>query len=185
VHRTAKVAGQAFIRSWTWSSARHVSLPGRYGDVMVATYDRHGISFVYPENWAFSEESQDADSHCVMLQSPGSGFWMLQLLQTAKSPEILAAEALHSVEQEYDDIEVVRVEEEIEGVRSVGYDLLFYCLDFIVSSRVRSFSVDRHSFVLLWQAEDQEFEKTSPVFAAITASLLSPAKRMAALNNNK
>jgi len=146
---------------------------------MVAIYDRHGISFVYPDNWEFSEEFQGADNHCVTLQSPGSGFWMLQALQTTESPEMLAAEALRSVQQEYDDIEVVRVEEEIEGVRSVGYDLLFYCLDFIVSSKVRSFSLDNRAFVLLWQAEDKEFERTGPVFAAITTSLLRPAKRRA------
>jgi hypothetical protein len=147
---------------------------------MVATYDRHGISFVYPDNWEFSEEFHDADTHCVTLQSPGSGFWMLQALETTKSPELLAAEALRSVKQEYDDIEVVRVEEEIEGVRCVGYDLLFYCLDFVVSSSLRSFSLDNRAFVLLWQAEDKEFERTSPVFAAITTSLLSPSKRLAA-----
>jgi len=144
---------------------------------MVATYDRHGISFVYPENWEFSEEFQDADTHCVTLQSPGSGFWMLQALQTSKSPELLAAEALQSVKQEYEDVEVARIDEEIEGVRSVGYDLLFYCLDFIVSSSVRSFSLDGRRFLLLWQAEDKEFQKINPVFAAITMSLLNPAKR--------
>lgn len=143
---------------------------------MVATYDRHGIRFVYPENWEFSEEFHDADSHCVTLQSPGSGFWMLQALQTTKSPDLLAAEALRSVKQEYEEVEVARVDEEIEGVRSVGYDLVFYCLDFIVSSSVRSFSLDDRRFLLLWQAEDKEFQKISPVFAAITMSLLNPAK---------
>jgi hypothetical protein len=105
---------------------------------------------------------------------------MLQAMQTSKSPELLAAEALRSVKQEYEDVEVVRVEEEIEGTYSVGYDLLFYCLDFVVSSKVRSFSHDHRTFVLLWQAEDQEFEKISPVFSAITTSLLNPEKRSAA-----
>ena len=74
----------------------------------------------------------------------------------------------------------VRVEEEIEGTHSVGYDLLFYCLDFIVSSRVRSFSFENRTFVLLWQAEDKEFDEISPVFSAITTSLLNPSKRAAA-----
>ncbi len=146
---------------------------------MVATYERHGISFAYPDNWEFSEEYQGADTHCVTLQSPGSGFWMLQFLQTSKSPELLAAEALHSVKQEYGDVEVVRVEEEIEGTHSVGYDLSFYCLDFIVSSRVRSFAFGNRTFVLLWQAEDTEFDKISPVFLAITTSLLNPSRRPA------
>ncbi|MHB8973501.1 MAG: hypothetical protein ACYC3X_28085 [Pirellulaceae bacterium] len=144
---------------------------------MVATYDQHEISFVYPENWELREEYQSADTHCVTLQSPGSGFWMLQAVRTAKSPELLAAEALRSVKQEFGDVEVVRVEEELEGTQTVGYDLLFYCLDFIVSAKVRSFAVEGRSYVLLWQAEDTEFNAISPVFAAITASLLNQAKR--------
>ena len=144
--------------------------------VMVATYDRHEIRFVYPENWELSEEYQSADTHCVTLQSPGSGFWMLQALRTSKSLELLAAEALRSVKQEFGDVEVVRVEEELEGTPAVGYDLLFYCLDFIVDSKVRSFSVEGRSYVLLWQAEDKEFDAISPVFAAITAELAQPGQ---------
>ncbi len=144
---------------------------------MVATYDRHEIRFVYPENWELREEYQSAETHCVTLQSPGSGFWMLQAVQTAKSPELLAAEALRSVKQEFGDVEVVRIEEELEGIPAVGYDMLFYCLDFVVSSKVRSFASDGRSYVLLWQAEDTEFSAISPVFSAITASLLNQAKR--------
>ena len=76
----------------------------------------------------------------------------------------------------------MHVEEEIEGTHSVGYDLLFYCLDFIVSAKVRSFSLDGRTYVLLSQAEDSEFERISPVFSAITTSLLNPSKRLAARN---
>jgi hypothetical protein len=143
---------------------------------MVATYDRHGIRFAYPENWELSEDYQGADSHCVTLQSPQSGFWMLQALETTKSADMLAAEALQSVKQEYGEVEVVRVDEEIEGTWSVGYDMLFYCLDFIVSAKVRSFLLEHRRYVLLWQAEDNEFEHLDAVFSAITASLLNPAK---------
>ncbi|MHB0955101.1 MAG: hypothetical protein ACYC6N_20190 [Pirellulaceae bacterium] len=152
---------------------------------MVATYDRHEIRFVYPENWTLNEEHQDADTHCVTLQSPASGFWMLQAFRPPQMPELLAAEALRSVKQEFQDVEATSVEEELEGTPTVGYDLLFYCLDFIVDSKVRSFSIDGRSFVLLWQAEDKEFDALSPVFSAITASLLNEAKRKAAMENDE
>lgn len=143
---------------------------------MVATYDRHGVRFAYPDNWTLSEDYQGASSHCVTLQSPESGFWMLQVLETTRSADLLAADALQSVKQEYGDVEVVRVDEQIEGTRSVGYDMTFYCLDFIVTAKIRSFQLDRRKYVLLWQAEDGEFDHLHAVFSAITASLLNPIR---------
>ena len=81
------------------------------------------------------------------------------------------------MQQDYSEVEVVNVEEEIEGTRSVGYDMQFYCLDFVVSSNVRSFSLSDRACVLLFQAEDSEFEKIAPVFQAITTSLIQEAKK--------
>ena len=149
---------------------------------MAATYDRHGITFLYPENWHVNEEAPHAHTHCVTLQSPGSGFWMLQAFQTGESPERLASEALRSIKQEYSDIEVERVEEDIAGVTAIGYDLQFYCLDFVVSSSVRSFTLADRVFVLLWQAEDTEFDQISRVFSAISTSLVTGTSRLAADN---
>jgi hypothetical protein len=147
---------------------------------MVATYDRGGISFVYPDNWVVSEESPQSFAQCVTVQSPGSGFWMVQVFQTDETPERLAEAALFSIEQDYDEIEVTRVEEDIEGTAAIGYDLHFYCLDFIVCSKVRSFSLAARTFVLVYQAEDNEFDRIGLVFSAMTASLLSESKRLAA-----
>ncbi len=146
---------------------------------MVATYDRFGVRFLYPENWTVQEENPQPQTHCVTLQSPGSGFWMLQIMQTSQSPERLAAEVLHSFKQDYDEIEVSRVDDEIQGTPSVGYDLQFYCLDFVVSSTVRSFPLIDQVCVLVCQAEDNEFERIGPVFDAITTSLLQQSKRVA------
>jgi len=144
---------------------------------MVATYDRHEIRFAYPDNWVLSEEYQGSDSHCVTLQSPGSAFWMLQAIAADKSNESLATETLRSVKQEYGDVEVVRTEEDIQGKPSIGYDLHFYCLDFIVSAQIRCFTLNERSCVLLYQAEDMEFDRIAPVFAAITASLFGASTR--------
>lgn len=144
---------------------------------MVATYDRHEIRFVYPDNWELSEEYQGSDSHCVTLQSPGSAFWMLQAVTSSKSLESLATETLRSVKQEYGEVEVLRVDEDIEGIPSLGYDLYFYCLDFLVSSKIRCFTRFDRSCVLLYQAEDTEFDRMLPVFAAITASLFGARPR--------
>ena len=150
---------------------------GTQCETMVATYNRYGIRFLYPENWTVHEESPQPQTHCVTLQSPGSGFWILQVLQTQQPPRKLAAEVLHSVRQDYDDVEAVDVQEDIDGMSSVGYDMQFYCLDFVVSSNVRSFSLLNRSYVLLFQAEDNEFQEMAPVFQAITTSLIQEARK--------
>ncbi len=144
---------------------------------MVAKYDRFGVRFLYPDNWKVQEENPQPQTHCVTLQSPGSAFWMLQLMQTEESPERLSAEVLYSFKQDYDEVEVSRIEEEIHGTPSIGYDIQFYCLDFVVASQIRSFHLLDRACVLLIQAEDSEFEQMEPVFRAITASLFQEAKR--------
>jgi hypothetical protein len=142
---------------------------------MVATYERHGIRFLYPENWDLQEDTRGADTQCVTLQSPGGGFWMLQIVETQQSLERLVAEALYCVKQEYEDVEAVPAQEELSGTSLAGYDMQFFCLDFVISASVRSFSLGDRSCVLLSQAEDSEFAKISPVFAAITTSLIEAA----------
>lgn len=142
---------------------------------MVATYERHGIRFLYPDNWTVQEDEALPGVHCVTLQSPGSGFWLLQVLRSPQSPKRLADETLSSVKQDYDEVEVDTADEEIFGISLTGYDLQFYCLDFVVSAHVRSFSLGDRSCVLLSQAEDSEYDEIAPVFSAITTSLIKEA----------
>ena len=143
---------------------------------MVAKYERHGIRFLYPDNWTIQEDEPDSDVHCVTLQSPGSGFWLLQILESPELLERLASETLSSMKQDYEEVEVDDAEEEILGVSMTGYDMQFYCLDFVVSAHLRSFSLGDRACVLLSQAEDNEYGEIAPVFKAITASLIKEAQ---------
>jgi hypothetical protein len=43
----------------------------------------------------------------------------------------------------------------------------------LITSQVRSFYVGAKTFVLIYQAENREFDRQRPVFAAITKSLLA------------
>jgi len=142
---------------------------------MVGTYDRHGIQFFYPENWKIQENRSGRDSHCVTLQSPESGFWMLHVYESRESLERLASEVKQSLQKEYQEVDVEPAVESIGGISMGGYDLQFYCLDFVVTARVRSFLLDGRACVLLSQAEDAEFDRIAPVFTAITTSLLQEA----------
>jgi hypothetical protein len=139
---------------------------------MVATFSKWGISFQYPGNWSLSHEDDPSQARSISVQSPGSGFWMLQVYQGPVSAEELAAEALRTMRQEYDEIEVTHVHERIDRAEAVGYDMQFYFLDLIVTSRVRSFVVGDKTYVTMCQAEDREFEHIAPVFLAMTTSLM-------------
>ncbi|MFO7908149.1 MAG: hypothetical protein ACQESR_01305 [Planctomycetota bacterium] len=142
---------------------------------MVATYDRNGIRFCYPENWKIQEDEPKPDEYCVTLQSPGSGFWMLHVFESVESLQRLAAEVKQSIQREYEEADVEAVKDHIEGTPLPGYDLQFCCLHFVVSAAVRSFSLGDRTCVLLSQAEDSEFEQMAPVFSAITTSLIQEA----------
>ena len=139
---------------------------------MVRQFDRNGICFQYPENWQLDDQSEDASGSCLTLQSPGTGFWMLQDFSADRSPDKLAADVLRSMRQDYDSIEARLVREQLGDVEAVGYDMHFYCLDFVVAAKVRSFAAEGRQFVIVYQAEDREFEQLEPVFSAITISLL-------------
>jgi len=144
-------------------------------ETMVGTYNRHDIQFCYPENWKIQENRSDRGSHCVTLQSPESGFWMLHVYESPESLQRLASEVKQSLQKEYQEVDVDPAVENIEGISMGGYDLQFYCLDFVVTARVRSFLLDGRACVLLSQAEDSEFDRIAPVFTAITTSLLQRA----------
>jgi len=141
---------------------------------MVATFDRNGISFQYPDNWQLNDESRQSKDCCVTLQSPNSsGFWMLQAFATDETPEQLADAILEELRLEYDTIEATSVSAPIQNIDTVGYNVQFYCLDFVVNAEVRGFSVGDKTCVILCQAEDREFQEVGPVFLAMTTSLLN------------
>lgn len=139
---------------------------------MPALFDRYGVTFQYPENWQVTDDSTAEQSCCITLQSPASGFWMLQTFDAIENPVKLITEVLRTVRQEYDSVEATLVNEQIFGTEAVGYDMQFYCLDFVVTATVRSFVCGDKICVVLCQAEDREFEDVAPVFLAVTTSLL-------------
>lgn len=139
---------------------------------MTGKFDVAGTSFSYPENWTVTEEEGASPNRCVTLQSPESGFWMLQVYDESLTPEEVSAQVLRSVRQEYEDVEITEVHQSFEATETVGYDLEFYYLDFVIAARVRSFELPGHTCAVLCQAEDREFDRSWPVFQAITTSLL-------------
>ena len=139
---------------------------------MTATYENLGVQFLYPENWQITDEDPLAWPRTVSLQSPGGGFWSLMVYRPDQDPEELTAEVLETMRQEYDGLESAEVSECFEQANTWGYEMQFCCLDFLVSARVLAVRVEDQTLLMIWQAEDREFQQMEPVFRAITTSLL-------------
>lgn len=142
---------------------------------MYATYEKFGIRVLYPENWTVQDEQLDEWPRSVSIQSPQGAYWELQVYPSRISPTRLTKQALSAMEQIYEDLEAEPVTEELGDVTATGYDLSFFCLDFLVTSRIRSFYAGSRTCILTCQAESREFDRQALVFSAMTQSLLGAA----------
>jgi hypothetical protein len=140
---------------------------------MPAVFDKLGIRFQYPENWTLETDSTTPGRQSVSVYSPGGGYWSVMAHPANSDPAELATAALDIMKAEYDELDSESAQEEIGGVQLTGFDLNFYCLDLINSARIRVFSTQRANYLVICQAEDREFERLSPVFQAMTTSLIS------------
>lgn len=138
---------------------------------MAACYENAGIRFLYPENWTITEDEVPSCRLSVSVQSPESGFWSLAVYGGRVNPRDLVEQVLESMCREYEGVECTRVVERFGDVRPAGYEMCFYCLDFIVNSRAIAARARGKTLLIMWQAEDREYQQLEPVFRAITSSL--------------
>lgn len=139
---------------------------------MPATYEQFGIKLMYPDNWTVTDEQLDQWPRSVALQSPTSAFWQVHVYPSRTNPKDLVDEVLETLRAEYEEVEWVWVEQAMENALAVGYDLSFFCMDFVVAARVRGFYLQERTFVVVNQAESRDFDELQLVFDAITQSLL-------------
>jgi hypothetical protein len=139
---------------------------------MTGNYQRGGIQFLYPENWTLADDSMDAFPRTISVQAPSGAFWSVDIHPFSVDPDELLSQVLEAMRGEYADLEAGVANEDVVGNESRGYDLFFCCLDFIVAARLRAFRRGHATYLLMYQAEDREFEQVEPVFQAITHSFL-------------
>ncbi|MEN0109409.1 MAG: hypothetical protein AAF805_01685 [Planctomycetota bacterium] len=144
---------------------------------MFSTYDRDGVSLVYPEGWRADEESDEDARLQLTLSSPNTAFWTLILYAETLELRSVADQALEALRQEYPDLEAETAEEVLHGAVTVGHDVNFICLDLTSTTHLRAFHRGATTCLVMCQAEDRELDTVEPVFAAITASLLGALPR--------
>ena len=147
---------------------------------MPALFNKLGISFQYPDNWALDEDDALAGRKSVTVYSPGGAFWSVSVHPSSTHPLRMAKAAVEAIKEEYAELEIEEARETIAGRETVGFDLSFYYLDLVNSASVRCFRTDQATYTVFCQAEDHEFDQLHLVFLAMTTSLFSalkPAKR--------
>jgi hypothetical protein len=137
---------------------------------MPAVFDRLGVHFQYPENWTL-EAADEADGEEITVYSPDGAFWSLTIHERGDPKELMDL-VVDAMREEYDELDSEAVDESFAGQELTGYDLNFYCLDLTNTAQIRAFSRGAKTYLLVWQAEDRDFDHVCPVFRAITTSLI-------------
>ena len=138
---------------------------------MPAVFAHLGVRFQYPENWTL-EADDEADGADVTVYSPGGAFWSLTIHDHGE-PEELVDEVVRAMREQYDELDSETVEDVIAGQELVGRDLNFYCLDLTNTAEIRAYRDGPRTYLMIWQAEDREFDRVAPIFRAIATSLMA------------
>ena len=140
---------------------------------MTAVYEHSGMRFLYPENWVLDNRDDTGRPWSVSVHSPTGAFWSLTVYDGPADLTQLESESLQAVQEEYPEsfFESSEATEEIAGHTITGHDINFVYLDFLVSAKLRVFHFGQRRCVVLYQAEDRDFESLQRVFEAITYSL--------------
>jgi hypothetical protein len=137
---------------------------------MPAIFDHLGVQFQYPESWTL-EAGDEADGEEVTVYSPGGAFWSLTIHERGEPLELMGI-VVQAMREEYDTLDSQEVEDLIAGQALSGFDLNFYCLDLTNTAQIRAFQCGAKTYLMIWQAEDREFDMFAPIFRAIATSLI-------------
>ncbi len=141
---------------------------------MTAVYESPDLRFMYPENWEIADEDVVSWPRTVSVQSPGGGFVSIMMYTADVDPDELTQQVVSTMREEYTELEAAAHVERLGDLEAAGYEMRFYCFDLVVASRVLGLRAAARTWLIIWQAEDREFDRLEPVFRAITISLLQP-----------
>jgi hypothetical protein len=139
---------------------------------MPALFDQPGLRFAYPENWRIEPAEESGGLRSVSVLAPGTAYWTVTIYPAASSPDSLVRAAVAAMQDEYRELETEEVSETYAGREMAGCDMRFQYLDLTNTASIRWFRQMDSLYVIMWQAEDGEYDAQSPVFEAMTFSLL-------------
>jgi len=135
-------------------------------------FHRLGIDFSYPDSWSLDTDDARDGRVAVTVHTPEGGFWSVSGHAPGGRAADLAEAVVAQMRHEYRDLDAEPAAEEVAERTLSGFDLNFYCLDLTNTARVRTLETPTAVWLLLCQAEDREWDRVAPVFAAMTTSFV-------------
>lgn len=134
------------------------------------TYQEHGIRFDYPSDWQV-EDHASAEEIQVLVQSPGSAFWVLNLYFERPVSDELIESAIETYRAEYGEVDAFPSEQNVAGHQGAAVDIEFVCLDLPNTAQVRTFVTDRFTALILSQYSEGEPPETAELIKQMTQSI--------------
>lgn len=135
-------------------------------------FHRLGIDFSYPDSWSVDTDDAREGAVAVTVYAPDGGFWSVSGHAPGGRPAALAQAVVDQMRGEYRDLDVESAADEVGGHALRGFDMNFYCLDLTNTAQVRTLATPTAVWLLFCQAEDREWDRVAPVFAAMTESFV-------------
>ncbi|MBX3417564.1 MAG: hypothetical protein KF851_08185 [Pirellulaceae bacterium] len=143
---------------------------------MPGTYQKHGVHILYPENWKLEDSESGEVPFEIWLESPDGALLSMTFFAPESDMADVLKEYIAGFQEQYEDLELTPAEDEVSGFVGHGNDSMFYCLDFLVTCKLRLYSTPKYLVAILEQAEAREFDKMAQVFLAIKTKMLEGLK---------
>jgi hypothetical protein len=136
-------------------------------------FNRFGLSFDHPDNWIVETDDAEERYAAVTVYSPGGAFWAISGHAPGGDASTLASAVVDQMREEYRELDCEPGKDAFGGRILPGFDLNFYCLDLTNTAQVRTLTTPDAIYLILCQADDREWDRVAPVFAAMTTSFVA------------
>jgi hypothetical protein len=140
------------------------------GDVSMAVCEASGVRFLYPDDWELTTDDQGPDVS-FHLQTSGTGFWTMTLLASRPTAREAVDAVVAGFREAYRELDLYDSPDTGIDGPAAGCELDFVCVDLVSTAVVRAEATSAFTAVVLYQAEDREFETLRARFEQIAASL--------------
>ena len=135
-------------------------------------FRRLGLDFSYPDSWSVDTDDARDGRAAATVYAPDGGFWSVSGHAAGGRPVELAEAVVAEMRDEYRDLDAEHAVDDVAGRTLEGFDLNFYCLDLTNTAQVRTLATPAAVWLFFCQAEDREWDRIAPVFAAMTTSFV-------------
>ena len=136
---------------------------------MLKVYTKSGVAFQYPGNWTLDEED-DGESWAVVVNSPGTAFFIVSLRPDNQTPPQVVDVTLDTLKAEYKELDAEPVTETISGYPAVGYDIDFITVDTTIAAWSRCVSLAEGNLLVIGQVSELDRRMYEAVLKAMLGS---------------